>query len=159
MTQRARTGLRRRTPSAPRRIRLLRSCLNHEGLRPAAGIHRPRISRRGADVSVTEQFLHGPDVVVVLQQVRGERMTQGVARRSLRDARPPHRVLHGALKHGLVQVMPAALARLPVDVDARGRKHPLPRPLAAGVRILPGQRPRGAPPSRRRAGDRPRAAS
>src|SRR5437867_7216204 len=69
-------------------------------------------------------------------------MTKGVARRSLRDARPPHRLLHSALKHGFVQVMPAALARFSVDVDARGWKHPLPRPLAAGVRILPGQRPR-----------------
>src|SRR5439155_24358814 len=119
VTQRSRTGLRGQTPSALRRIRLLRSCLNHDGLRSAAGIHRPRISRagfrdaqprssyhgsephtvggathaagapvqdvgvdhRGADVTVTEQFLYGPDVVVVLQQVRGERMTKGVARR------------------------------------------------------------------------------
>ena len=43
--------------------------------------------------------------------------------------------------------MPAALARLPVDVDTRGRKHPLPRPLAAGVRVLPGQRPRELDPA------------
>src|SRR5438477_110297 len=74
-------------------------------------------------------------------------MAKGQARRSLRDARPPHRLLHSALKHGFVQVMPAALARLPVDVDARGWKHPLPRPLAAGVRVLPGQRPRELDPA------------
>src|SRR3989441_13184475 len=79
--------------------------------------------------------------------MRGERVTKGGARRSLRDARPPHRLLHSALKHGFVQVMPAALARLPVDVDTRGRKHPLPRPLAAGVRVLPGQRPRELHPA------------
>src|SRR2546425_9134725 len=79
--------------------------------------------------------------------MRGKRMTKGVARRAVRVARPPHRLLHSALKHGFVQVMPAALARLPVDVDTRGRKHPLPRPLAAGVRVLSGQRPRELHPA------------
>jgi len=103
VTQRSRTGLRRQTPSAPRQIRLLRSCPDHDGPRPPIGIHRPRIFRAGcrdaqprsshhgsephrvggaahaggalvqdvdvdhrrADVTATEQFLYGPDVVVV----------------------------------------------------------------------------------------------
>src|SRR5205809_2549092 len=43
VTQRSRTGLRRQTPSAPRQIRLLRSCPDHDGPRPPIGIHRPRI--------------------------------------------------------------------------------------------------------------------
>ena len=37
------------------------------------------VDHRGADVTVTEQFLHRLDIVVVLQQVRGERMAKGVA--------------------------------------------------------------------------------
>jgi hypothetical protein len=64
-----------------------------------------------------------------------------MTRRTLRDACPPDGFLDGALQHGLVQVMTAPLARHPVDVEAGGRKHPLPRPLATGVRVLPGERP------------------
>ncbi len=38
-----------------------------------------------------------------------------------------------------MQVVATALARRPVEVDARGREDPLPGPLPAGVRILPAE--------------------
>ncbi len=40
-----------------------------------------------------EQLLHGPDVVPVLQQVRGERVPQTMARYTLADSRP-HRAAY-----------------------------------------------------------------
>src|SRR5262245_24907984 len=44
-----------------------------------------------------------------------------------------------ALEDGFVEVMAAPLAGLAIDVAARGRKQPLPRPLAPRVRIFSGQ--------------------
>lgn len=40
-----------------------------------------------ADVAVTEELLDGADVVIVLEQVGGERVPKRVAGRALRDAR------------------------------------------------------------------------
>ena len=68
------------------------------------------VDHRRGDVAVPEQFLHCADVVSVLEQVRGERVPEAMARRRLRDARATDRVLHGSLKHGLVQVVASALA-------------------------------------------------
>jgi hypothetical protein len=42
---------------------------------------------------VTEQFLHGSDVLVVLQQVRGERMAEHVTGRALGQTSRPNRFL------------------------------------------------------------------
>ena len=61
VTQRSRTGLRGQTPSALRRIRLLQSCLNQDGLRSAAGIHRPRISRAGCRDAQPRSGHHGSE--------------------------------------------------------------------------------------------------
>jgi len=44
-------------------------------------------------------------------------------------------------------MMAAALAGRPVDVDACRRKDPLPEPLAPGVRVLRGERPRQFDPA------------
>src|SRR5437899_6982328 len=74
-------------------------------------------------------------------------MTKCVARRAFRDSRSPHGIFHGSLEHGLVEVMAATLAGHAVDVEARSRKHPLPRPFASSVRILPGQGPRQVDPA------------
>ena len=73
---------------------------------------------------------------------------RGVTRGGLWDLGAPDRILHGALEHGLVEVVAAALTGLPVNVDACGGEHPLPGPLAAGVGVLAGQRPRQLDPSR-----------
>ena len=57
----------------------------------------------------------------------------------LRDARPADRLLQLALQHGLVQVMPAALAGLAIEVGAGGREAPLPTPLPADFGIFPAE--------------------
>jgi hypothetical protein len=68
-------------------------------------------------------------------------MVKGMARGGLGDARGTDCVLHDTLKNGFVQMMPAPLAREAVQVEPRGRKDPLPRPVAPGVWILPQEGP------------------
>ena len=78
------------------------------------------------------------DIAVVLEQVGGEGVAQRVTCRALGDSRVAHGVLDGALHDGLVKVMATALAGRSVEVEASSRKHPLPGPLAAGVRVFSG---------------------
>ena len=52
------------------------------------------INHRGGYVLVSEQLLHGPDVLSFLQQVRGERMTKRVAGSRLADSGRAYRRLH-----------------------------------------------------------------
>ena len=91
---------------------------------------------------MTKKLLDGSDVAIVLEQVGGKRVPQGVTRRRLGDAGVAHGVFDRALQDGLMEVMPAALAGLAVDIEPSGGKHPLPGPLAAGIRILASQRRR-----------------
>jgi hypothetical protein len=63
-------------------------------------------------VTVAEKLLHGPGIVAILEQVRREGVTEG---------------------DRLVQVVAAALASQPVDIEPRCRKHPLPYPFPAGI--------------------------
>lgn len=67
--------------------------------------------------------------------------------RSLGEARPADGFDHGALQHGFVQVMTAALARGAVAIDPGSREHPLPDPLRAGVWILTREGPRQLDPT------------
>jgi len=75
-----------------------------------------------------EQLLHRADVVAVLEQVGGERMPQCVGGGAFDEPGPARGVLDGPLEDGLVQVMPANLAREAVTVGARGGECPLPGP-------------------------------
>ena len=101
-----------------------------------------RVDHRGAHVAMTKKFLDGSDVAIVLEEVGGKRVPQGVTSRRLGDAGVSHGVFDRPLQDGFVKVMTAALASLAVDVEPGGGKHPLPGPLAAGIRILASQRPR-----------------
>ena len=67
---------------------------------------------------MTEQLLNRPDVVTILQQVRRERVAEGVAARRLRDARPADRVLDRALQDGLVEVVPSVLPGHAIDIPS-----------------------------------------
>ena len=80
-----------------------------------------RVDLRGGDVGVAEQFLHGADVVAVLEQVRGEGMAQRVASGRLGDSRPVHGGPHRLLHRALVEMMPAHHPRPRVQRTARRR--------------------------------------
>lgn len=88
-----------------------------------------------------EQLLDGPDVVPVLEQVGRKRVAEDMAGDVLGNAGSSSGLRHGALEHGLMQVVPAPLPCRPVQVEARGRKHPLPRPLPGRVQLLLRQSP------------------
>ena len=85
---------------------------------------------------MAEQFLDGPDVVALLQQVCGEGVTEGMAGGRLGNAGRANRVLYSPLEHRFVEMVAAPLASKPVDVGASRREDPVPAPLAAGVRVL-----------------------
>src|SRR2546422_1421172 len=52
-----------------------------------------RVDHRGADILVAEQLLDGPDVVTLLEQVGGKRVTEGVARGRLGNPGTADRIL------------------------------------------------------------------
>src|SRR5207245_11738179 len=90
-----------------------------------------------------EQLLDGPDVVAVLQQVRGKGMPERVTARVLEDAGLAQRALDGTLDDRFVQVMAAPLAGEAIHVVSGRREHPLAADLASGARGL--ARERGGP--------------
>jgi hypothetical protein len=85
---------------------------------------------------VAKKLLDGADIVALLQQVGGKRVTEGVARRRLGDPGGTDRILHRPLEHGFVEVAAAPLAGHGLYVETRGGEGPLPAPFAAGVRVL-----------------------
>jgi hypothetical protein len=105
-------------------------------------VERVRVDLCGADIPVPEELLNGADVGPVLEQVGGEGVAQGVRCGSLRDPGSAHRAFHDPLANGLVQVVPATLAGVPVHIEACRGEDPLPYPLPAPVRILPSMQPR-----------------
>jgi hypothetical protein len=61
-------------------------------------------------MAVPEQFLHGPNVVAIFQQMGGKRVSKAVATCGLVNPRADPSFLYGFLKNRLVQMVPAALA-------------------------------------------------
>ena len=64
------------------------------------------VDHRGANVGVPQEFLDCANVVAVLKQMRRERVSQGVAGRTLVNPRLPNRVFDRPLDRALVDMMP-----------------------------------------------------
>src|SRR5262249_43264387 len=62
------------------------------------------------DVAVPEEFLNRADVVAVFEQVRSERVPEGVALRVLGDFGTPHGALHRFTEDAPILAMPAPCA-------------------------------------------------
>jgi hypothetical protein len=62
---------------------------------------------------VPQQLLDGSDIVAVLEEMRRERVTEGMGTRALGRPRLTDSPLHGPLQDRLVQVMASALAGNP----------------------------------------------
>ncbi|SRR6266536_275683 len=86
--------------------------------------------------------------LAIVQQVGGKGVPKGVAAHALGDARAESGGPDRALQDRFVEVMAAAVAGQSVDVDARGRKDPLPGPFAPCVGVLPREGPRQLDPAR-----------
>jgi hypothetical protein len=93
------------------------------GARDAGGaaVEDVGVDHRGIQVVVTEQLLNGADVAAIFQQMGGEGVAERVGGGPLGETRPADSLEHGALHHGLVEVMAAALAPGAVDVASQGR--------------------------------------
>jgi hypothetical protein len=68
---------------------------------------RSAIDHRGADVFVSEQLLHGSDVVAGFEQMSGEGVAEAVATRVLEHAGPKDSGFGGTLQVGLVRLVAA----------------------------------------------------
>jgi len=109
-----------------------------------------RVEHGRADVLVAQQFLNGPDVIAVLEQMGGERVPERVAGSRFHQARPADGLLDGPLQDNLVEVVPSALAGISLYVDTRCGEDPMPSPFPARAWVLPRQsigqfHPAGAP--------------
>src|SRR5438093_2739225 len=92
---------------------------------------------------MAEQLLNRADIASRLEEMGRKRVPQGVTARILRNPARPERFLERALHHRLVHVVAAALTGLGILIHPPRRKHPLPCPLSARIRVLerstPGQ--------------------
>lgn len=104
-----------------------------------AAVHYVRVNHRRTHVAMPQQLLDCSNIVPRLKKMRCERVPERVATHCLRYTRLEHRTAHVPLQHSLVQMMSTTLACSLVRVKSRRRKDPLSGPLAASVRILPGE--------------------
>ncbi len=96
---------------------------------------------------MAQEFLHGADIVTLLEQMGGEGVAERVAGRPLGDAGRQHRVLHRTLRDRFMQVMAATVASRAISVGTRGPKDPLPSPLPARVGLFAREGPRQLNPA------------
>ena len=89
---------------------------------------------------MSQELLHGPDVMTGGQQVGRERMSQCVRRRRLCNAGPARSFVNGALDDLLSQMMPPLDSASRVSAAVSGRKDPLSWPGSIRIRILHRQR-------------------
>ena len=91
------------------------------------------VDHGGGDIGVTKEVLNGPDVGSGFEQMRGKRMSEGMAG----DAFVEIGLAHGLAElagHGVVvEVVFCEFAGSGVSAQSSGWKQPVPRPLAGGV--------------------------
>ena len=75
---------------------------------------------------MAKEFLNGSDVVPVLEHVGGKGVPKCVAGGRLGQTRLADGFLDRPLQDRFVEVVPAALAGLSIDVDLPGQEDPLP---------------------------------
>jgi len=102
------------------------------------------VNHRCAYIVVTEQLLHGTNVVPILQEVRGERVPQRVAGGTFVNLRLPNGLLHHPLDGALVNVMPIRTTVAAITIVTFGCEHPLPSPFSLSVGVFPRKRRRKA---------------
>ena len=93
------------------------------------------VDHGGFHIAVAEQFLNRADVGALIQQVRSERMAEGVARCWLADSRRLHRCRHSTLQKAGIE-MEASLPVLPwmPPTTALG-KQPLSSPFPRSILV------------------------
>jgi hypothetical protein len=87
-------------------------------------------------VAVTEEFLDRADIVAVLEEVRGEAVSQAVAGGGFDDAGLKTGFTDRALKNRLMEMVSSTLSGHTIDIVPADREHPLPAQLLARVLVL-----------------------
>ena len=92
-------------------------------------------------IAMAEELLNGSDVVPVLDQTGGEGVPERLAGRALGESGFAHCHLDRLLPKRFVEVVPAALAGLLIDIDPREREDPAPStfPVAEVTETSSGQ--------------------
>jgi len=80
------------------------------------------VDHRRLDALVTQQLLHGPDVIAVQEQVGGEGVPQSVTACMLGDACLVLGLVEGPLEISFMQMVPATLSRPRIPKQRGSRK-------------------------------------
>ena len=102
----------------------------------SADIQHMRINLGRLHALVTKQFLYGPDIVAVFEQVGGETVAEGMTARMLRDAGRLYRAFDGPLQRLRIKMVSADHPGTRVFRSIRLRKDVLPGGLFCGVRVF-----------------------
>jgi len=102
----------------------------------AASIEDVSVNHRRFHVLVSKQFLHGADVVPILQQVGGKTIPEGLTGDALVDPCLTGCFLNRLLQAALAHMMATDNARARVLGQLGGGEHILPDPFPIGITIL-----------------------
>src|SRR5262245_59905429 len=94
------------------------------------------VDHRCTHVLVSQEFLHGTDIVAIFQQMRGEAMTERVTAAVFRDTSPLESLFDGGLHNGFRDMVSAFHPGAWVHRAFCGGKDILPDPGAAGLGIF-----------------------
>ena len=97
------------------------------------------INHRGGDIFVPEEFLDGPDIITILQQMGSETVPKGMTACRFRDTAGPDGVLDRVLQVSFRDVVSACLAAARIDGEIVGGEDILPCPFAGCLGIFPVQ--------------------
>jgi hypothetical protein len=100
------------------------------------------VNHGGLHIFVPEEFLDGPDIIALLEELSRETVPKGMAADVFVEPHHTPCLAHHLLQSTLTQVMAADDPRARVFRQTVGGKDVLPDPEPTGTRILPFQRKR-----------------
>ena len=94
------------------------------------------VDHGGGHTFVAKKFLHGADIVAVLEEMSSKKVPEGVAAGGFGQARHANGVFDGVLEIAFGDVMAAFFAAARVEGELRGREDVLPSPFAGHFGIF-----------------------
>ena len=94
------------------------------------------IDHGGPDITVPEQLLDGADIEIVLQQVTGKTVAEGMGGGPFADSSLVNRPLYRPLYMSFVQMIAPHLSRPLLFRESLGRKKPLPDELSGRILVF-----------------------
>jgi hypothetical protein len=95
-----------------------------------------RVNHRCLHIFVTQQFLHGPDIVPLREQMRRKAVPKGMTTDVFGSLCRTTDLAHGPLQTTLTDVMPADGGGARVSGQPVRGEHGLPNPESAGTRVF-----------------------